>query len=232
MIIVKQALNYKSSDGNMQNTGVLCQLGTFGEDLFQYARSLTGFFRDATFSDGYELNVYIPNIGKYEKSSNRDISYAFRGTKGIKKIVLKCDETELPIASSYAFTNSDVEEVDLSEFYSVFANFGQTFSSSTKLKTIRGQLDLSAIKTGSLSSFTACTSLVDFELKKNTLFVGFNIANSPSLSDKSIDSLVNGFADMTGQTAIVFTVHKDVKARIEANPVWLATLTSKNVTLA
>ena len=52
------------------------------------------------------------------------------------------------------------------------------------------------------------------------------------LDDASIQSLIDGFADMTGQTAVVLTVHATVKAKIEANQTWLNTLTSKNVTLA
>lgn len=202
-----------------------------GEDLFKHARSLSGFFRNATFTDGYELNVYVPNIGMIEGgSSQRDISYAFRETKGLKKIILKCDATEISIASSYAFNKSDVEEVDLSAFYPIFANLGATFGSSTKLKTIRGQLDLSAIKTGNLSSFSSCTSLVDLELKKNTLFVSFGIAQSPLLSDESIQSIIDGLADLTGGTAQTITFHKDVKAKLTDDQI--AQITSKNWTLA
>ena len=137
----------------------------------------------------------------------------------------------MPISGSYAFYNSVVEEIDFSEFYPVFTSCGMMFSNATNLKTIKGELDFSLLSSLE-NQFNGASALVDIQVKKESFSGKLALAYSSKLSDKSIDSLVNGFADMTGQTASVFSVNKSVKARIEANPVWLATLTSKNVTLA
>lgn len=60
--------------------------------------------------------------------------------------------------------------------------------------------------------------------------ISFN--HSSQLSDVSIQSIIDGLADLTGQTAQTLSVHKDVKANIKANEEWLTAITSKNWTLA
>lgn len=104
------------------------------------------------------------------------------------------------------------------------------FNNRVTLEEIIGYLDFTSVA-GSVT-FANCRNLEEIRVVKNSVKVPLNFGSCSLLSDESIDSLVNGFADMTEQTAIVFTVHKDVKARIEANQTWLSTLTSKNVTLA
>lgn len=100
------------------------------------------------------------------------------------------------------------------------------------LKVIDGTpFDFSEADKNSIE-LVGCNALEEIRFAPNTMRNNFWFGNSQYLSDESIQSIVDGFADMTGQTSPILTVHPDVKAKIEANPTQLATLTSKNVTLA
>lgn len=111
----------------------------------------------------------------------------------------------------------------------------QLINNQKGLEIIDGALiDISSI-VSSVTTFTLannCPNLIEVRLVANSVNRTLKCVHSPLLSDASIQSIVDAFADMTGQTSVVLTVHADVKAKIEANPVWLATLTNKNVTLA
>ena len=57
----------------------------------------------------------------------------------------------------------------------------------------------------------------------------FEIKNSPRLTDKSIQSIIDALADLTGKTSAKVTFHPTVKAKLTEEQ--LATIESKNWTL-
>ena len=200
-----------------------------GEDLFQYAHSMKQVFYNSIFPEGSEVSLCLDNA--------TDISQLFQGTKGVTKITLTARESDNTINMGSTFYGSDdstLETIDLSGLKKKPHNVSHCFRACRNLKYIFGELDFSAVTSATYigSVFLYCANLEEVRVKKGTLSISIQINAPQNLSDASIDSLVNGFADMTGQDAIVLTVHKDVKAKIEANQTWLSTLTSKNVTLA
>ena len=226
MITVKKnAIKYKSSDGTMKDSGVLCQVGTFGVNWLNYATNWQSIFDEMDFSSLNELPIF--EYGSYFKGN---MQYAFRSTKNIETIKI-IGSKEIPIKLYSTFYGSDVKIIDLTECSNVFSEIQQSFRYCSALEEIWGVLDITNVSTVNALFFSA-NLLKEVRFRNQCIKLSLSLANSKDLSDASIESFVNGFADMTGQTAIVFTVHKDVKARIEANPIWLATLTSKNVTLA
>ena len=79
------------------------------------------------------------------------------------------------------------------------------------------------------NSFYTCASLVNFNMT-GAIGKSISFANSPLLSNTSIQNIIDGLEDLTGQTTQTITFHKDVKAKFTEEQI--ATITSKNWTLA
>lgn len=203
------------------------QSGGSVEDLFQYATNLDFLFNSATFPDGYELVLNVPN---FTENANRICRYA----KGLKKVTLKGNTSNNTASLQYGFqqfsNNTLLEEVDFSEWGNGGINvsyLNSTFAGCAKLHTIKGVFDFTnAVNVG--NTFETCTALVNVSFKENTLSKAFSFVHSPRLSDDSIQSIINGL--VTVETAQTLILHADVKAKLtEAQ---LTQITSKNWTLA
>lgn len=230
MIVVKKdAIKFIDSEGNMQSTGMLCNMGVVENeenDVKNYIMNCNKTFSEAVFPENYTLKWDVPNIG-----TQGGFGY-FIQKSNVYKVILSGNTNKVGHSYDYAFNAcSKLVELDVTKFNFIPINGNYTFGSCSKLVNILGEIDFSLFSSACTTMFNATPNLVEIRVKKGTMSQSFKIP-SQSLSDASIDSIVNGFVDMTGQDAIVLTVHKDVKAKIEANEAWLATLTSKNVTLA
>lgn len=95
---------------------------------------------------------------------------------------------------------------------------------------IIGGTPLNFISTTNIgSAFFGCYSLKEMRIVANTIKVAFNVANSPDLSDETIQSIIDGLADLTGSTAQTLTFHSTVGAKLTDTQ--KATITAKNWTL-
>ena len=131
----------------------------------------------------------------------------------------------------YAFSYTKITYDDLSNLVldtSKGMNFGSMFSYCNNLTTIP-QLDTSK-GINFTRMFFSCVSL------ENIVFVASSIKKSISFSDsnkltvESIHSIINGLADLTGQTAQTITFHSDVKTKLTEEQI--ASATSKNWNIA
>ena len=229
MITVKKdAIKVKTSEG-MQSVGVLCKVGTFGVDYLRYVNSATITNLDLFNEENLVLNLdNATSFYTLMNSANNTM---------VKSLTINCPnqitQANYMLARNNTYEMSPLERVVLNADTSKCTRFDYMFSRQQSLIEILGiPLNLSSATNNLGGIFSMCQALVEVRFVQNTIKMDLNIGHSGNLSDASIDSLVNGFADMTGQNAIVLTVRKDVKARIEANEVWLSTLTLKNVTLA
>ena len=227
MITVKKdAIKVKTSEG-MQSVGVLCNVGTFWDVLKLYGRNLTRMFEKVAFPDGTNLAIDIPNFGL--SNADQGLNRCFAEATGIKSIKLKCDDNGLSRNFSQAFIScKSVETIDLSEFPVRSSNAMQLFYYCESLGEILGELDL----TGSSVSYlvAGCKNLKEIRFKNKCIGNSVAFDHCPLLSDTSIQSIINGLADLTGQTAQTVTFNATVKAKLtEAQ---IASITSKNWTLA
>ena len=203
-----------------------------GFNPLDYCYTYTNLFQNAEFPSDSSIEMYLPRASTAISSSVFAFNGVFNGTKGLKRIKISTPYNGRTCSINAFCHSSKIVEVDFSDWHLPIKDGATAFYNNIVIKRIIGELEFSSDVTNVSNMFFNCKVLEEVRFKKETLPLSMSLLYSPNLSDASIDSLVNGFADMTGQTAIVFTVHKDVKARIEANEVWLATLTSKNVTLA
>lgn len=192
-----------------------------GEDLLRYA-SIIQFNDEIKMPSKVVLNLdNVTNLNTL--CGNTSVEEL---TINLKKECVSMDRMIYPSKANA------LKKITLNFSTSLVTSMRQAFCwIRTEGAEIIGELDFSSA-TNVSGIFDYSTELTELRVKQGTLKYSLNAHSCQKLSDESIDSLVNGFADMTGQTAIVLTVHKDVKARIEANQTWLSTLTSKNVTLA
>ena len=251
MITVKKdAIKYKSSDGTMKDSGVLCQVGVVDASAeFNSDWWVNGFNGLTNYSYKFAefQNDTIPFI---DTSKGKNFSGMFQNSK-VTHIPLL--DTSKGTNFVNMFSNSDISEVpplDLSNATSVSSMFNMSSkkgleklpSFNTKnvthfsyfiyyapsLKEV-GKLNLSsAVNVEGL--FGACDSLEDVSFVENSIKISIKFNSCPLLSAESIQSIIDGLADLTGSTAQTLTLHATVKAKLTESQI--SQITSKNWTLA
>ena len=102
------------------------------------------------------------------------------------------------------------------------------FGNCTNLKTIDTVFDGTNCWFGS-SAFDNCYRLETVRFKHLTIKKAISFAKCYSLSDESVQSVIDGLFDLTGQTAQTLTFHADVGAKLTDEQ--KAAITDKNWTL-
>lgn len=198
-----------------------------GSDFTRYIKDLGRMFYDATFPEGYELDLIVDGAG--------DMTQFMWLATGVKSVKLAFVNKGATVAANYAFsdpsdpTRDVLETVDISNAECKFFSFAGVFGSRKVLKHIIGEIDLSVSGTNS-GAFYNCLALEDVSFKPLSIGMTISFGNSPLLSAASVQSIINGLADLTGASTQTLTLHTTVKAKLtEAQ---IAAITSKNWTLA
>lgn len=136
--------------------------------------------------------------------------------------------------SSMFIQQSNLEILQIQSGFSnkIYARYiNRMFEECTRLREIRGIIDLSAAKSASenTAAFKKCFALEEVRLSK--IMVGINFSDSPNLSRDSISYMITNAANTAD---ITITVHPDVFAKLtdESNPEWhplLALAAEKNI---
>lgn len=197
-----------------------------GRDIWNYVRSISGAFQNNTFPKGTNFVLNIPNLSLSANDGN--LNYIFRSATGLESITLKCTTRGVATHAHGAFSRcSDLKFLDLSEFNTTFGTSTDVFYSCTKLEEIRGEIENTT--TNWTLWFASCVKLREVRFKANSIKGDFTISQSPLLSAESVQSIVDGLADMTGGTSYKLTLHADVKAKLTEEQ--LATIAAKNWTI-
>lgn len=190
-------------------------------NLLEYATALTKTFYDAIFPDGYELTLDLPNTTNLENS--------FQNASGMEKVIIKGNINNNPINMYGAFRNCrTIKTVDLTNLSSPISSMGMAFYYCTALNEILGELDLSPAPNFT-NTFPFCSNLVTITPKEKSINASISFSSCSKLSDLSIQSIVDGLADLTGDTAQTLTLHATVGAKLTDEQ--KATITAKNWTL-
>lgn len=222
LTLKKNAIRYKDSDGTIKDTGVLCDVSVVGVNWFQYATSMSGFFNEVTFPENTEIEINLPNI--------KNLYHSFYYAINVRKIKISGNNNKNSVSADGTFWGaSNVEVIDLTDFNCIFSNMGNTFRQCSKLKYIYGEIDCT--KATSLQSIFMNDTLLEYvRFKKSSIHKSIDFVLQKNLTDETVQNIIDGLADLTGQTAQTLTFHSTVKAKLtEAQ---IATITSKNWTLA
>ena len=174
--------------------------GSSVQDNAQYAQIIR--FTDAVFPEGYEMQLKLLN------SLSMPV---FRGTTGIRKVTIDVPTEKTYDASNMAYMANTIEEfVFPNGIKFPVANYMCTNAAS--LRSIQGTMDM----TGNTSNnmWTGCTLLEHISFVPNTIGAKVDFAKSPLLSDASIQSIIDGLANLSGQTTQTLTLHADVGAKL------------------
>ena len=174
-----------------------------------------------TFPENTELVIHLKNSMARQYRS-------FRNAKNLKTLKLIADN----IAETSAYFNgfasgcSHLELIDLTEYNRKINGFSNFVSGN--IKSILGALEVSECKIFS-DTFAYAPKLEDVEFVPNTIKVSINFSYCPLLSDKSIQSIIDGLADLTGQNSQTLSLKSTVGAKLTDTQ--KATITAKNWTL-
>ena len=197
-----------------------------GDNPLYYATWLYNLYRGATFPDGADLVLRLQKPPTGDPAGNSMYGTVWE-TKGLKsvKFITKDTETSWELNNTFR-ENTALEVVDLTECSRKITKMDYCFYQSTALKSIYGALDVSECTAFTYSFFAS--QLRDVEFVPNTIKAAIRF-NSGYLTQASIESIINGLADLTSGTAQTLTLNgwgskltDDQKARI----------TAKNWTLA
>ena len=171
---------------------------------FKYLDGVTSYaswYEGANFPANTELTVYVG--AKVES-----LLAMFASATNLKKVKLVGDAGICDMEQMFA--SSSVEEVDfsgLATFQTVSAE--STFATCNNLVRILGELD------GEMNfviwGFENCPKLKEITFKKNSIVCDVNIPDSPDLTTKSVQSIIDGLNDTTGATLYL---HSDVLNRL------------------
>ena len=163
---------------------------------------------------------------------------SFYSTSGMKYLKVdvsgECEKGAISYDSKFRFNTNEyadtLEILELPIIEKLLPNtLNRAFQNRRKLKEIRATIDATHCTSFSNNGL-GCPLLEEIRFKPNTIFVNLLLNYCPLLSNESIESTVNGLADLTGQESQTVTFHADVKAKLTDEQI--TTITSKNWTLA
>ena len=107
-------------------------------------------------------------------------------------------------------------------------NFANAFTCQRALEVINGQpLNYSAVTNANyMNGFSNCGALVEVRIASNTIKLSISFENCSLLSSDTIQSIIDGLADLTGGTAQTLTLHATVGSKLTDEQ--KATITAKN----
>lgn len=204
------------------------------------------------FDKGYEKGKaeavdYVPYLtGQVKFSSDiseitddiyLDLSNATNLYGAFQKIQLNCSKITVKISNKcvtfwgafWGAGNDLLRTIEIIGDTSNVTNFSSTFRDRWLLECILGELDFSSA-TSCEGWFINTNRIKEIRFKPNTIKISIRFSNLYDLTDESIQSIVGGLADLTGQESQTITFHADVKAKLTDEQI--TTITSKNWTLA
>lgn len=196
-----------------------------GTDVFQYATYNSGYtFRNAVFPDNYEANFIMQGFNGVV-----NMSY-FCMNSNVYKAVVEFKEQPTQIATNSMFMQcSNLVEIKFNNTETVIYNGAAMCSLCSALERIEGVLNLSPA-TNISGMFSKCNALKEVRFAEGSIYKTISFVDNTELSNDTVDSIINGLADLTGQTSQGLTLHGNAYNKLTTEQE--ATIYSKNWTLA
>ena len=172
---------------------------------FKYLNGVTSYaswYEGANFPANTELTVYVG-----EKVAS--LVAMFRSATNLKKVKFVGNTDGCDIST--VFASSSVEEVDFSGLETLCrpADATTAFDNCNNLVRILGEFD--GEYNNIFWSFENCPKLEEVYFKKNSIMCEVSIPNSPNLTTKCIQSIVDG---LSADTTYILYLHSEVINRL------------------
>ena len=189
MQISDKVLRMRQDLGEVFEAGYAKGVDESGGAIY-YATSLRSTFAMAVIPSGYEMTV------KTRKAPS-DMYQAFAYVTGIKSVKLLAEEQGAAVSMAQTFREcSSLEVVDLTGYSRKIQRAEYLFFNSNKLRSVLGALDLSECTENSWLDYAFFASVLqDVEFVPGTIKVNIRL-NSSFLTDTSINSIINGLANV------------------------------------
>ena len=203
-----------------------------GEDLMQYVVDFRSMFSNVEFPTDSVLDLNLKNLGKKINTSGNyaEFDYVFQSANGLKKIICRTPNENVRVSMYQTFNRTTATEIDLSEFPVLIYSATQTFYYNSSVEIIKGTLRFADDMKNVANMFGYASKLKEVRFEENNIRLSIVFASCKLLSNESIQSIIDGLADLTGQTAQTITWHKDIEAKLSEEQ--KAQITSKNWTIA
>lgn len=193
-------------------------------NLFEYATFANGrVFYNAVFPADTEIDIRVNEI------SNQNAIFANQFAYARNLVRVKIDFSGTTKAVDMANTFSGCVELRKAELIGAsvpFTTAATLFQDCTKLETVTGTINANNLK----KAFDKCYLLKDVRFAAGSILSSINFSWSTQLTDESVQSIIDGLADLTGGTAQTLTLSTDVKANLTEDQI--SAITGKNWTLA
>lgn len=211
----------------------------YGKGFADGENSVENYLPCATSARFRDLNLF----GKADVTINMPLLSAandmFRFADGVKNstvehLTINSGEAQptninMMFYNSVYDANSALKHITLNIDTSKATYADNMFYGHTNLVTVDGKpLDFSSVTQATIS-IGSTPNLADIRFAPGTIKCNLGAHTCRSFATETIQSIVDGYADMTGQTSPTLTVHENVGARMTEEQ--KATLTAKNVTL-
>jgi hypothetical protein len=196
--------------------------GGTGENWLDYACNISSMFFDGDKGGTVLPKDVVIRFGKYSVQgggANVRVSVGdiIKYATGIETLTIIYEQTVARYVS-IGFNNArTVKKIDLSGIQPLkISSLNNAFSYCFELTDIIGDLDCSGLSSSSAwsNAFNYTTKLVNIRFVPGTIVYSANFSPCGVLSDASIQSIVDGLADLTGGTAMTLTMHADVGAKL------------------
>lgn len=186
--------------------------GGGGDNPLDYATTIE-FLCYQSYASADTLTVRFGSKAKNVR--NTALSYVFTASNAIKNATIIYEGTlESAVTVTQICRGSKVESIDLSQISPLtISNMDRAFREAFALKSILGELDMSSC-TNFNGAFYGTRALETVRFKAGTINLSIDFALCSELTDASIQSIIDGLADLTGGTAQTLTLHADIGAKL------------------
>lgn len=193
------------------------------------------YIKYATTLRFQDLNLFGKNEATFECDNLTTAFSMFE--QNVINTTVEHIEVNAPLAiescqNMFYSSNGDecLKRITLKMNFSKCPNFTAVFANLKSLEIIDGTpLDLRSC--GNINiAFSQNKSLKEVRFAPLCIFKNLSISHTTFLSDTSIQSIIDGLADLTDETTQTITFHADVKAKLTEEQI--TTITGKNWTLA
>lgn len=196
---IKSAIEEKGvtvGDGNIdtyaEKIGEISAGGDITQNPLYYAK-IKGFqWGKVAFPEGFNL---VMNV----RDKPEDMNALLTGTTGVKTVTLIC-EAEGTVSYAQLLRESTAETLDITNFKPIPTSIAYVAYNNKSIVSVLGELDLSSCTVATLP-FSNATALQDIRFKEGTISIALSFVSCSLLTDESVQSIIDGLADLTGGTA-------------------------------
>lgn len=170
----------------------------------EYAKDLSNMYYTVDFPNDYELVINAPLANNF--------NYLCKTATGLKSVTFIGNIANDVLDIAEAFLNvTSLELVDVENCNFKIYDATRTFSGCTKLKEIKGVIDVSHVIAG-VDVFKGCSALEEIRFKPSSLKMTFAMTDSPLLSAESLQSIIDCLT--TVSTRQTLYLHADAVSRL------------------